>query len=425
MRISYRYLVLSLVAAQLASLSAAAEASPPPSHVVAEAERRNDRASLLYRQGRFEDALRLYQAAYDLSPDPRFLFNIGLAREKVFDFEQCALAFEAVIGDERVTGEVRAQARVRLASCRDRAKIAVLFTSAPPNAAVSIVEGDDARLVGRTPMTLELSPRSYTVRMELDGYRPRSDALVVDLGTRPKVDFVLEKLSSLQVEVDPAGAKVKIGELPWEAAPIRREVVAGLYTVRVERAGYEPVSREVRIAAGQEVSLVLPLRHVIPTRKVELRAGRHLGEMHLRIDGDPIPLPRPGNLQLRAGPHRVQARAPGHLPLDAEVVIPQERDVALELTLAATRTPIERTALWTVAGSALAFAGGGAYFGGLALRDQAELGRAPSPALRDRGEDRAAYADWAFTTAAVLGGATIVYYFITKPGSSRAQVAYE
>src|SRR5688572_27979405 len=109
----------------LVAAAGAASAQKSDDAIKAEAERRNRRANELYQQGRFEEALRLYQAAFDLRRDPRYLFNVGLAREKTFDYEGCVVAFEQFLEQAGTAPEVRKQAEERIGACRQRTTIPV------------------------------------------------------------------------------------------------------------------------------------------------------------------------------------------------------------------------------------------------------------------------------------------------------------
>jgi hypothetical protein len=389
-----------------------------------EAERRNKRGNELYDQGRFDLALSMYQAAYDLYPDPRYLFNVGLAREKMFDFEECAVAFARFLDEsDRTAQDVRRQAEGRRAACRERTVVAVRVTSAPSNAGIWIGEGETRTLRGRTPQEIGLPPGTYLVTAELQGYSSQSQPITIEPGSRPQVDFVLEKLSTLRVEADPAGARVKIGDLPWEGAPVTREILPGRHEVRVEKDGYLPATREVTVAPGLEVSLVLSLRARPRIRSLTIRADVPAEGAQVRIDG--VPAGRaPASRQIRPGPHRVEVAAAGHLPFVDDITVPDDRDLGLRVRLTPERTQRNRTVFWGLAGGAGAAATVGGIYGGLALSDQAAFKRDPSVPLRDRGDARARTADAWFGGAVVLGLGAAAWHVFTRPRPSSAVLEF-
>lgn len=412
-------LVLALVSAAPTALAQSTAA------LRAEAERRNARGNQLYQAGRYEEALRAYQAAHALHPDARYVFNSGLAREKIFDYVGCALAFRQFLAEAGdIDAAARAKAEQRLSACRERARIPVRFTSAPTNAGIYVGEGENRRLVGRTPQTVDLAPGRYVVTMELAGYVPRSDTIDVELGdASPQVDYVLDKLSSLRIEVDPAGARVKIDDFDWESAPAKREVRPGTHQVWIQKAGYIPVTREIKVEPGAEVSLVLSLQPLPRVRRLSLRPSAPVPAARVRIDGQDgggFPVTR----RVSPGSHRVEISAPGRIPFARDIAIPEDRDLRLVVHLEPERSRRDRLIVWGLAGGSGVAAVVGAVYGALALRDQARFADDPNPMLERQGEDRAEKADVWFATAAVLGGGAALYYWLTSPGESTARVEY-
>lgn len=410
----------------LALVASAVDASAQPAKTELnprfrkEAERRNQKGTEFYNQGRFEEALQLYQAAYDLYPAPRFLFNVGLAREKTFDYEGCAAAFQRFVADATdATADVRNQASERLRSCYERAEIPVRLTSAPSNAAIYVGDAAGRTLKGRTPVELKLAPGTHVVAAEMSGYTTSTQTVTVEPGQRPQIDFVLEKLSMLRVEVDPPSAKVQLDDLPPEPAPLAREVERGTHQVRVTREGYEPLERHVSVEAGREVSLVLSLRAIARPRSLEIRADAE--RPSVRVDGVPVGT-APMSYALRPGPHRVQVTAPGRLPYRGDLTIPDDRDILLDVRLEARRSRKNRVVFWTLLGAAATAAVIGAYHGLSALEQESSFESDPSVDASKRGESRAETADVWLAIGGVLGGGAFAWHLLTAPGQSTAEI---
>jgi hypothetical protein len=392
----------------------------------AEAERRSRRAVRFYQDGRYEEALRLFQAAHNLHPVPRHLFNIALAKEKVFDYEGCAVAFRRYLDetqDAQAKDEAAANrpyAEAGLTRCRGQARMPVRVSSIPAAAAIVVDDGREKSPRGRTPRELSLPPGRYTVAVELPGYLPASQEVVVDVGVRPEIDFPLEKLSSLRVEVDPAGARARIEEGAWENAPLTRELRGGAYRVEVEKAGYERVARKVTVEPGQNVSLVLTLTKMPVRRVVSFEAEP---EATLSIDDRIVGR---GSLRQRLSPgaHEVVVTAPRRLPFAGDIVVPEERDLRLRVRLqTARRRRTDRIVTWSLLGGSAAAAAASAAYGVLALRDQRAFSDEQSPELGARGQSRADRADFLLGAAVVMGTAAFVYhYFVSKPAASRLEI---
>jgi hypothetical protein len=400
---------LVLVAAALL-LAGAARAAPAP-RVLREAQARVDRANHLYNEGRYAEALRLYQAAYDLVPSPDILFNIGLAREKTFDYEGCAVALTEYLrqpGD----AEQLARARERLARCRARTLVPVKVSSLPPSAAIYVGQGARRVLRGRTPTRLDLPPGTYLLTLEAPGYQPQSQQVTAEVGARPEVDFTLERTSSLRIEADVAGARVALNGRYLEETPFQREVPAGLYQVAVSKPGHRPVTREVRVEPGQHVALMLSLPRV---RILSLTSAT---PAQVRLDGRAAGT-TPVVAEVAAGPHQLEASAPGHLPLVTDIRVGQESDLALQLELSRRRSRRQTAVVLGLAAVAVSAAVVGVVFGSLALVDEHRYRTGvPTVALADEGRARARVADAMWLTAGAAAVVTGVYYLVTRPRRS-------
>jgi hypothetical protein len=380
---------------------------------VAEAARRVEQGNKHYQDGRYEDALRLYQAAYDLAPSADTLFNIGLAHEKLADHERCALSFRRYIA-EGTDDAAKQRAKERQARCVERARVPVKISSIPSGGAISLAEGAAAATFrGRTPSQLELAPATYRIKVEMPGYVAMEQTVVVDVGARPEVDFPLEKLSSLGIEADPAGATVELDDSPPEPTPFRRELRAGTHKVRLRKAGYRDAVRDVAIAAGEQATLVLTLQALPSVRELALTKG-----VDVKVDGQPVT----GSIRIEAGDHRIEASAPGALPFAGTITIPEARGTRLDVQLEPLRSRVEVVAIWTLAGVSLASLAGGTIYGAMALGAQGDYDRMPSVELADRGESYARRSDVLFAVAVIAAVAAGTTWRLTRPGASRVEV---
>src|SRR5262245_1606314 len=354
----------------------AAQAGPRES---AEALRRVEQGNKLYEGGRYEDALRLYLAAYELAPNPDTLFNVGLAHEKMLAFEQCAVAFGRYLAEGK-DAAAKERAAERHARCRERARVPVKVSSIPPGAAVSLAVGSEAATFrGRTPTQLDLAPGSYKIKVEMPGFVAMEQTVNVDVGARPEVDFPLEKLSSIAIESDPAGATVQIDDAPATATPFRRELRAGTYKIRLRKAGFRDAERDVAIAAGEQATLVLSLTGLPAVRDLAVQIAPH-GQV--KIDGHLVTK----SIRLVAGGYRLEADAPGRVPFAGDVSIPNDRGAILDIQLTPKRSLLQKAVLLGLAGVAAGALVAGSVYGSMALDAQREFDRMPSVGVADRGE---------------------------------------
>ncbi|HEY1585082.1 MAG TPA: PEGA domain-containing protein [Polyangia bacterium] len=383
-----------------------------------EAKRRFQRANTLYRDGRYEDALHLYQAAYDLVASPDILFNLALTKEKVFDYEGCALAFRRYLDETKAGPD--SQAADRLAHCRAQALIPVKVSSMPPSAAVVLDDGKASQQRGRTPTRVDLPPGRYTIAVSAPGYVTQKQDVRVEEGVHPEIDFTLEKLSTLHIEADVTGAEVQIDDHSVGVTPVGRELEAGLYRVQVTKPGYQTLTRQVRVNAGDQVSLMLSLQPLAREREVAIRLDQPLPST-VSIDGRNVGAPPLGE-KLKTGTHKVVVRSPAHLDYAGEVEVPDDRDLLLTVHLTARRTRVQRAGFWSLESLASVAAAGGVVLGSLAVGDQATFDRHPSVALHDRGRTEALSCDLLFGASALVGVAGAIYYLVTWPHASRSEV---
>jgi tetratricopeptide (TPR) repeat protein len=240
----------------------------------AAARTRSAKASALYDAGKYDDALRLFVAAYDLAPLSDILFNIGLAREKMLDYEGCVRDFRRYLREGK-DANLQSRASERLAHCAAMAQLAMRATSIPPGAAITISEpGADAhqRFLGRTPVEAKLTLGTYVVRAELPGYESAEQRLGVDVDQQRDVDFPMRKLASLSVDADSPGATARIGNDEAASLPLRRDLPAGPYKVTVTKPGHQTVTRAVTLGVGEQSTLLVALPALPQIRALTLDA---------------------------------------------------------------------------------------------------------------------------------------------------------
>jgi hypothetical protein len=406
------------IAAALLLCSSLAVAAPPPA-ALQEAKRRFQRANALYQDGRYTDALHLYQAAYDLVPSPDILFNLAITKEKVFDYEGCSINMRQYLKQTQDKSR-REQAEERLQHCRAQTTIPVKISSLPASAAILLAsEGAQPTSRGRTPAVLQLPPGAYTLKVEAPGFLPQTQKVTVEEGVHPDIDFTLEKLSTLHIEADVSGAEVRIDGKAEGVTPLKRELPAGLYRVEVEHAGYRIVERQVRVNAGDQISLMVSLPGLPHERRVELQPVKGDRAM-VFLDGSAAGT-LPFDRLVPAGVHHLEMSAPGRQAWSGDLSVPDNRDLRLRVHLEPTRTRTQRIVFWTLQAAASALAAGGVVFGSLSLADSADYNAHPSAATAQLGTDRAHTADILFGASAVLGLTGAIYYLATWPRHSRIE----
>ncbi len=386
----------------------------PSDKIVKAATKRFQRGNELYDKGEYQQALLNYQAAYQLLPSPDMLFNIGLAKEKTLDYVGCVEDLEQYLASGGTDVE---QARTHATFCRSKVKITVTITSVPDGVRVSQVTGEDPIILGRTPTTVELTPGAYDLILDKQEYVTQTEHLEVDIGKPRAYDFPLEQYATLRVDTgNVRGAMVQINDDPPEPAPVERvrTVRSGSYRIRVTAPGHAEIDQTRTIAVGQDVQLSLP-PEPLPTRQ-RLRVTS-LAPAMILIDGTP-----PDDTELAAGVHLVEASAHGRVSFKGQIVLPAGKDIEALVHLPPTRSKLQRGLLWGGAGAAALFAIGGGIYGGFALDAEAEYKDMPSRETRDNGLAFRFASDFLLGSAIVVGAATAIYWYFTRPHAARLEV---
>lgn len=91
----------------------------PPGGDVARAESLSEKAVEAFEAQDYEEAVRLFQKAYDASPEPNYLFNIGRVYEEMGDLRNAVKYYQQFVGQPGVDLDARETALQRLKVLRD------------------------------------------------------------------------------------------------------------------------------------------------------------------------------------------------------------------------------------------------------------------------------------------------------------------
>ena len=149
-----------------------------------------------FDRGEYVDALRLYQKAYSLYPEPVLLYRIGLAAEKAGQTRLAIDSYQQFVeaapeGD--ATAEKTAQHIVELkASLPPRLTV----QSNPPGAEIFLntMTGEP---VGVTPVTVEVPTGEQVVHVRLEGYRVAKETVELKGGEDKTISLELSPLKRL------------------------------------------------------------------------------------------------------------------------------------------------------------------------------------------------------------------------------------
>ncbi len=192
-------------------------------------------------------------------------------------------------------------------------------------AGADVFLGDkDAGSAGQTPLDLTLAPGEYVVILELEGYVPKFESIVVEARTGKAAkaaqpfEFTLDpSTATLIVNAEegttlPDGATVMIDGEDYGEPPVTLSVEVGAHQVQLVAPGRDPYEEWVEVEGGQEHVLTVsadklggiseentePLPKLPKAKKVKhgpiglLRSGIEVGWRRYRYDS-----PRTANLR--------------------------------------------------------------------------------------------------------------------------------
>jgi hypothetical protein len=170
----------------------AADDPPPPPLRKAniEAARELDQQGVrAFRDGRYEDAVRYFRAAYRLGGPASELWNIARARERLDQPEAAAHAIEEYLAQSTLTSDERAEAEREDKALRSRPS-ALTVATRPSGATMAI---DGRTTTGVTPLTLEIRAGPHTIAIKRAGYRTLTRQLEARFGRAVIVELELAR----------------------------------------------------------------------------------------------------------------------------------------------------------------------------------------------------------------------------------------
>ncbi|MFA5002423.1 MAG: PEGA domain-containing protein, partial [Methanolinea sp.] len=223
----------------------------------------------------------------------------------------------------------------------------VVVNSTPAGAAITL---DGAETSQVTPHTFDaLTPGEHTVAVNLAGYEPASQTVNVVAGSSVTADYTLVEISnpttgSIIVNSTPAGAAITLdGTETSQVTPHTFDALTpGEYTVAVNLAGYEPVSKTVSVVAGSSVTADFTLVEISNPTTGSIVVSSTPAGAAITLDGTDTSQVTPHTLDaLTPGEHIVAVNLAGYEPASQTVNVVAGSSVPAEFTLVMipTNTP--------------------------------------------------------------------------------------
>ncbi|MGD0677998.1 MAG: PEGA domain-containing protein [Polyangiaceae bacterium] len=347
-------LVLALV---FTSHEAIAQTAPVDvrSHLSETARRAWDAAKQLAGASDYKGALVEFQRAYDVSHDPRVLYNVGVTEKLLTHYARAVDAWERELreGAGQISPNEEQELKAAIGIVQQFVTM-VDVTANEPDATLTI----DDTAVGQTPFAgpVRIDVGKRTLKLSKEGFVDEARTIDVAAGTRTPVTFTLEPINKTALVTVTVGgapsAAIFVDGRDVGPAPFKGQLTADRHTIEARAPGYVPVGQTVDVQYRQPMSLVLTLS-----------AERHEGRLRvLSPDGSSIALDQRvvgsgtwEGVVSTTGGHQLVVRKPGYQTVATEVFVGD--DQVREVDIPMNREGATTWVAWSV-GTILVVTGG-------------------------------------------------------------------
>jgi hypothetical protein len=330
-----RTLRTCLSVALAATLAArTAHAAPPPAPPPAPdvraqlgepARRAWDAAKQLAGASDYKGALVEFQRAYELSHNPRVLYNLGVTEKLLTHYARAVDAWEKELAEgagQLSPAELQELKNAIAIVQQFVATIDVSATEADANLSI------DDYAVGKTPFggPVRIDVGKHVLKLYKEGFVDAVQQVEVAAGTRTPVTLKLEPLNKTALVAVTVGgapnATVVVDGRDMGPAPFKGELSADRHTIEARAPGYVTVGQTVDVQYKQPMSLVLTLSQ-----------ERHQGRLHvIAPDGAAISVDERAmgagtwdGVVSTTGGHQLVVTKPGYQTYSTEVFVADDQ----------------------------------------------------------------------------------------------------
>ena len=341
----------------LAGLAATVDATAKPAGTMGEelsGEALKDwQAALeLYRARDFDNARVQFRRAFEVSKNPRTLFNVGVCWKDLTHYAQAIRVWEEELSY-----------RDKL-SAEDISKLESVIEALRPFVSTLKVEADEAGAqlsidgieIGTTPFLepVAIDVGKRVVRLTKPGFLPAEREVEVIRGQLARVSFDLQhqnKTGRVAITViGPTKATLFMDGRELGPAAFTGELPAGIHTFEARAVGYTTTRQTSEVVYGGSVQLTISMAEARNEGKVRVITG--FSDSEIRIDGQ---LRGRGAWEglLGSGGHQLVVSKSGYDDYEAEIALSANQERTVQVDLSPTRSWV----FWTL--SLAAVVGGG------------------------------------------------------------------
>jgi len=170
-----------------------------------EAKEHFGKGKKLFDDGRYAEAAREFNAAYNLAPHPMVLFNIARCHEKSGDIPAAVVAYRRYVAEAEDAAEI-AEIKAKLSALEQ--KVGEVRVGCAISPCQVRVDGEDR---GAAPLSAVLSPGRHDLVATFGGQIVDQTAVTIEAGTKTSV--------TLALKVDPAALEEAAEEQPGDEQP--------------------------------------------------------------------------------------------------------------------------------------------------------------------------------------------------------------
>jgi hypothetical protein len=292
-----------------------------------------DAAKQLAGASDYKGALVEFQRAYELSHDPRVLYNVGVTEKLLTHYARAVDAWERELkeGAAELTGPEVQEIRASIAIVQQFVTIIDVLAN-EPGATLYI----DDIAVGKTPFPgpVRIDVGKRTVKLTKEGFIDSTQTVDVASGQRMPVTIKLEPVTRTALVAITVGgapsATVYVDGKDVGPAPYKGELTAERHTIEARSPGFVTVGQTVDVQYKQPMSLVLTLS-----------AERHQGRLHVVApEGAQIALDERAvgsgtweGVVSTTGGHQLVVHKPGFQTYSSEVFVADDQTREVTVTM--------------------------------------------------------------------------------------------
>lgn len=284
-----------------------------------------DTAKQLADASDYRGALVEFQRAYDLSQNPRVLYNVGVVEKLLTHYARAVSAWEREVTEgagKLSPGEV---VELKNAIAIVQQFVTTIDVTASESGATLLI---DDFPVGKTPFSgpVRIDVGRHALRLTKESFADATQQVAVAAGQTTPVTFKLEPLTKTAlVSVTAVGAPavtVFVDGKDMGPAPFKGELTADRHTIEARAPGFVTVGQTVDVLYHQPMSLVLSLSQERHEGRLKITAPEGA---EIAIDGRKVGVGTWEGVVTTTGGHQIVVTRPGLQTYSTDVMLADDQ----------------------------------------------------------------------------------------------------